>query len=90
MENQDYNLSEENKSLHEEEIPNIEQFQVERSGPHDKFESDFAETSGAEPDPTDEDEDADDSDYSADEVEFADGEGTLLNEEFEDDEEKDE
>lgn len=88
MENEDYNLNEENKSLREEErIPNIEQFQVERSGPQDSFKSDANDTTDAEPGPDDNEEDEDDSTYSEDEVEYADGEGTLLNEEFEKDDE---
>jgi len=88
MENQDYNFNEEeNKAIQQEEIPNIEQFQVERSGPHDGFDSDLAENSVDEPDPNDK-EDDDDSEYADDEVEFADGEGTLLSEEFDDDEDE--
>lgn len=91
MENEDYNLNEENKSFQEEEvIPNIEQFQVERSGPHDSFKSDANDTTDTEPGPEDDEEEADDSTYSEDEVEYADGEGTLLNEEFENDDEDEE
>ncbi|RZL37869.1 MAG: hypothetical protein EOO96_04155 [Pedobacter sp.] len=87
MESQEYNFNEkENKTIQEEEIPNIDQFQVERSGAHDSFDSDLAENSVNEPDPEDNDSE-DDSEYSEDEVEFADGEGTLLNEEFENEEE---
>jgi|GEM_PF-1486561 len=90
MENQEYNFNEEeNKAIQEEEIPNIEQFQVERSGPHDGFDSDLAENSAAEPDPNDKEDDGDDSEYADDEVEFADGEGTLLSEEFDDEEDED-
>ena len=88
MKNEDYNLNEENKSLQEEEaIPNIEQFQVERSGPHDSFDSDANETVETEPGPEGDEDENDDSTYSEDEVEYADGEGTLLNEEFENDDE---
>jgi len=90
MKNEDYNLNEENKSLQEEEaIPNIEQFQVERSGPQDSFKSDANETKDSEPGPGDDEDENDDSTYSEDEVEYADGEGTLLNEEFENDDEED-
>jgi len=88
MKNEDYNLNEENKSLQDEEvIPNIEQFQVERSGPHDNFKSEAHETTDTEPGPEDDEDEDDDSTYSEDEVKYADGEGTLLNEEFENDDE---
>jgi len=75
------NLMPDNTST-EEEIPNIEQFQVERSGPQDNFQP---ESEGINPDPDDEDEVTEDAEYSEDEVEYADGEGTLLNEEFSED-----
>ena len=59
----------------EEEIPNIEQFQVSRSSLEEKDMEDDAAT--------------EDEGYTEDEVEFADGEGTQLAEEIPDEEEED-
>lgn len=64
MENQENNQP-------EEEIQNIEQFQINRS------EGNTSE-GHATPEPTEDDE------YTEDEIPFADGEGTQLNEEIED------
>ncbi|WP_412469087.1 hypothetical protein [Pedobacter sp. KLB.chiD] len=70
MENQENNQP-------EEEIQNIEQFQINRS------QGNVAE-GHATPEPDD------DNDYTEDEVPFADGEGTQLNEEIEDPEDEEE
>ena len=61
----------------EEEIQNIEQFQINRSEGN-------AADGHATPEPTE------DEAYTEDEVHFADGEGTQLNEEIKDPEEEDE
>ena len=62
----------------EEEIPNIEQFQVSRSSLEEKdLEEDNTNLAG------------DDAGYTEDEVEFADGEGTQLDEEIPDETEDD-
>ena len=58
----------------EEEIKNLEQFQVGRS---------------QEKSSDNEEKEQDDSEYTEDEIEFADGEGTQLAEAFEDDDEED-
>nr|WP_315422604.1 hypothetical protein [uncultured Pedobacter sp.] len=63
MENQENNQP-------EEEIQNIEQFQINRSEGN-------AADGHATPDPSE------DNEYTEDEVQFADGEGTRLNEEIE-------
>ncbi|WP_316844026.1 hypothetical protein [Pedobacter psychrodurus] len=63
MENQENNQP-------EEEIQNIEQFQINRSEGN-------ASEGHATPEPTEDDE------YTEDEIPFADGEGTQLNEEIE-------
>lgn len=68
MENQENNQP-------EEEIQNIEQFQINRSEGN-------AADGHATPDPSE------DNEYTEDEVQFADGEGTQLNEEIEDPEDK--
>lgn len=70
MENQENNQP-------EEEIQNIEQFQINRS------EGNAAE-GHTTPEPSEDDE------YTEDEIPFADGEGTQLNEEIEDPENEDE
>jgi len=70
MENQENNQP-------EEEIQNIEQFQLNRSEGN-------AAKGHATPEPTEDDE------YTEDEIPFADGEGTQLNEEIEGEEEDDE
>lgn len=70
MENQENNQP-------EEEIQNIEQFQINRSEGN-------AADGHATPDPSE------DNEYTEDEVPFADGEGTQLNEEIEDPEDKEE
>ena len=69
MENQENNQP-------EEEIQNIEQFQINRSEGN-------APKGHTTPEPTEDDE------YTADEIPFADGEGTQLNEEIEGAEEED-
>ncbi|MGQ7856078.1 hypothetical protein ACUN24_17730 [Pedobacter sp. WC2501] len=68
MENQENNQP-------EEEIQNIEQFQINRSEGN-------AADGHATPDPSE------DNEYTEDEVQFADGEGTQLNEEIEDPEDE--
>ncbi|TCD27042.1 hypothetical protein EZ456_10995 [Pedobacter psychrodurus] len=70
MENQENNQP-------EEEIQNIEQFQINRSEGN-------APEGHVTPEPTEDDE------YTEDEVPFADGEGTQLNEEIEEPEEDEE
>jgi len=70
MENQENNQP-------EEEIQNIEQFQINRSEGN-------AADGHATPDPSE------DNEYTEDEVQFADGEGTQLNEEIEDPEDEEE
>ena len=94
--------------LPDEEIPNLEQFQVGRapSAEEDQLNEDMDDLSGApldlsdEPDEeydteevediddADDTEDADDASYTEDEIEYADGEGTLLDDEIEDDEDE--
>ncbi|GGI29197.1 hypothetical protein [Pedobacter mendelii] len=83
MKNQDYNLTA------EYDVTNIDQFQIDRSEHNEKLEFDIENSADIEPDPIDK-EDDDDSEYSDDEVEFADGEGTLLNEEFDEEDNTDE
>ncbi|MCD0489198.1 hypothetical protein LPB86_13235 [Pedobacter sp. MC2016-14] len=62
----------------EEEIPTIDQFQVGRSTPEEKdLESTDTTTALADGDTAEED-----AGYTSEEVEFADGEGTLLDEEL--------
>lgn len=87
----------------EEEIPNLEQFQVGRapSADDDQLDEDMDDLSGTsnlsdDPDEEydteeveediDDTDDTEDADYSDDEIEYADGEGTLLDDEIEDDE----
>jgi len=82
----------------QEEIPNLEQFQVgrapseqeEQSQSDDEIlpeDSDMFEDD--ELDEGDETDETDDSEYTEDEVEFADGDGTLLDDEIGDEDDED-
>ncbi len=87
--------------LENEEIPNIEQFQIDRSNGNapdgyaeneddDLIDDEFADDDTPEPgefDDEDADElDEDDEDYTEEEIPFADGEGTQLDENIDEDE----
>ena len=77
--------------LPEEEIPNLEQFQVGRapSDQDEEWEEDMDDLSGAPDDLQDDLDEDEDAGYTDDEIEYADGEGTLLDDEI-DDEDDDE